>query len=139
MREEKGRVRERKETEKKGRPYHGDDDDDDNEEEGHAATVMSATTTTTATIASTANAKPRLFVTPASPVIVGPTIGNNDTSTARYQRNMVVDASSATTVKEERKKVDWVDFFNVSRGYGSVVDRKCRGPRCKKRVIRLAK
>ena len=81
-----------------------DDDDDDNEEEGHAATVMSATTTTTATIASTANAKPRLFVTPASPVIVGPTIGNNDTSTARYQRNMVVDASSATTVKEERKK-----------------------------------
>ncbi|PBC28421.1 hypothetical protein APICC_06741 [Apis cerana cerana] len=80
-----------------------DDNDDDNEEEGHAATVMSATTTTTTT-ATTTNAKPRLFVTPASPVIVGPTIGNNDTSAARFQRNMVVDASSATTVKEERKK-----------------------------------
>ena len=50
---------------------------------------MSATTTTT---------KPRPFVAAAAKV------PKNEPSAARFQRNVVVDASSATTVKEERKK-----------------------------------
>ncbi|OAD57331.1 hypothetical protein WN48_02257, partial [Eufriesea mexicana] len=57
----------------------------DDKHDGHA--TMSATTTTT---------KTRPFVAPP--------IAKNDTSAARFQRNMVVDASSAATVKEERKK-----------------------------------
>ncbi|CAD1472986.1 unnamed protein product [Heterotrigona itama] len=59
--------------------------DDDDRHDGHA--TMSATTTTT---------KPRPFV--------AATVPKNEPSAARFQRNMVVDASSATTVKEERKK-----------------------------------
>ena len=57
----------------------------DERHDGHA--TMSATTTTT---------KPRPFV--AAPV------SKNEPSAARFQRNMVVDASTVTTVKEERKK-----------------------------------
>nr|XP_033202718.1 uncharacterized protein LOC117164057 isoform X6 [Bombus vancouverensis nearcticus] len=57
----------------------------DDRHDGHA--TMSATTTTTT---------PRPFV--AAPIV------KTEPSAARFQRNMVVDASSATTVKEERKK-----------------------------------